>query len=553
MDNIKFSFYDWEEKTPNAPFLRQPFGDKWEVYTWSEVGQMARKLATGLQSLGLPPKSHIGLISKNCREWVIADLAIVMAGYVSVPLYPTLQAAAIEELMNLGDVKAVFAGKIDDWESMKGGIEADMPIIAFPHYKGSAKVDRGEQWFDFINKFEPIAGKPTHKPDDIWTIIFTSGTTGTPKGVVLTYKNLEATKAVVEQHNIVKVSETGDNHFFSFLPMNHIAERVVVEQTCFRYGGVISFAESLGTFVKNLQETQPTLFFAVPRIWTKFQLGVLSKMPQKKLDMLLKIPIISGIVKKKLRKGLGLNNARGTLSGAASIPEDLKNWYKRLGIPMAEGYGMSENCAMCTSLSAEDIKPGSVGKALPTVELRIDEETGEIMMKSPFVMKEYYKSPVKTKEVLDNGWLRTGDQGRLDEDGYLYITGRVKDTFKTGKGEFIVPGPIEREFENNENIEQLCLLGLGCPQPILLVVPSEIGQAKPKEELMKNLNDDLEAVNAKLPNYQKVSTIVVVKDIWDVSNNLLTPTLKVKRNVMNQRYNDLLLDWHEKEDKVVWE
>ncbi len=553
MDNIEFSFYKWEEKTPNAPFLRQPFGDKWEIYTWSEVGQMARKLATGLQSLGLPPKSHIGLISKNCREWVIADLAIVMAGYVSVPLYPTLQAAAIEELMNLGDVQAVFAGKIDDWESMKGGIEADMPVIAFPHYKGSAKVDRGEQWFDFINKFEPIAKKPTHKPDDIWTIIFTSGTTGTPKGVVLTYKNLEATKAVVEQNNIVKVSETGDNHFFSFLPMNHIAERVVVEQTCFRYGGMISFAESLDTFVKNLQETQPTLFFAVPRIWTKFQLGVLAKMPQKKLDTLLRIPIISGIVKKKLRKGLGLNNARGTLSGAASIPEDLKNWYKRLGIPMGEGYGMTENCAMCTSLPGEDIKPGSVGKALPTVELRIDEETGEIMMKSPFVMKEYYKSPVKTKEVLDNGWLRTGDQGRLDEDGYLYITGRVKDTFKTGKGKFIVPGPIERQFENNENIEQLCLLGLGCPQPILLVVPSEIGQAKPKEELMKNLDDNLETVNTKLPNYQKVSTIVVVKDIWDVSNNLLTPTLKVKRNVMNQRYNDLLLGWHEKEDKVVWE
>lgn len=553
METLDFSFCHWEETTPDQPFLRQPFGDRWEVYTWAQAGQMARKLANGLLSLGLPPKSHIGLVSANCREWIIADLAIMMAGYVSVPFYPTLKAKNVEKLIEMGDVKALFVGKMGDWEGMKAGIPADLPVITFPHYQGAAKVDRGEPWFEFINRFEPLEGMITFNLDDVWTIIFTSGTTGTPKGVVLTYRILDSTKALIEDDNHLDVSLEGDNYFFSFLPLNHIAERLVVENTCLKHGGVISFAESLETFAKNLQDTQPTLFFAVPRIWSKFQLGILTKLPQKKLNLYLKIPILSGYIKKKLRAGLGMSRIRGTLSGAAAIPESLKNWYRRLDIPMAEGYGMSENCAITTCLVAKDVRPGSVGKALPNVELRIDEKTGEILMRGPYVMKEYYKDPIKTKETIENGWLHTGDQGRLDEDGYLFITGRVKDTFKTAKGQFIVPAAIEKHFGQNDHIEQICVVGLGCPQPMALVVPSEIGLVLSKSDLQASLFATLNAANAQLSNYQKLSTLVVVKDIWDVGNDLLTPTLKVKRNHINQRYRDLLLAWHEDKEAVLWE
>lgn len=552
MQTFDFRFYHWEKTTPDAPFLRQPFGDRWEIYTWAEAGQMARKLATGLQSLGLPPKSHIGLVSKNCREWVIADLAIMMAGFTSVPFYPTLKADSVKELIEIGDVKALFAGKVDDWEGMKAGVPSDIPVIAFPYYEGCGKIDRGEQWHEFINKFEPLQGEPCPALDDIWTIVFTSGTTGTPKGVVLDYEILAQSKRIVLEDNHLNLSLEGDNHFFSFLPLNHIAERVVVENNCLLWGGVISFSESLAVFAKNLQESQPTLFFAVPRIWTRFQLGVLSKMPQAHLDAALNSPNAEA-VKKQLRMSLGMGNIRGCLTGAASIPESTKAWYRKLDIPIAEGYGMTENCALCTSLVAGDVKPGSVGKALPGVEMKIEAESGEILMKAPYIMKGYYKEPAKTAETIEDGWLHTGDQGRIDEDGYLFITGRVKDTFKTAKGQFIIPSPIEWHFGSDANIDQICIVGLGCPQPIALIVPSEIGLAKPKEELKASLEKTLAAANQQLSNYQKVSTLVVVKDAWSIENGLLTPTLKVKRNVMGQRYQDLLLGWHEAPDAVIYE
>ena len=283
-----FRFYDWEEKHKDKPFLRQPFGDEWEVYTWGQVGLMARKLATGLKSLGLPKGSHIGLMSKNCREWIIADLAIIMSGYVSVPFFPNLKSHEIKNLLEFGDVKALFMGKVEHWDEIKNGINNEIPVIAFPHYKGNSKIDRGYQWNDFINQFE--AQKENYHPniDDIWTIIFTSGTTGNPKGVILTFGINQNTDIMyTKEYNPLGVDFEGNNSFFSYLPMNHIAERIAIEFTSFKNGGVISFTESIDTFIKNLSDVQPSVFFGVPRIYTKFQLGILSKFNQKKLDLYL--------------------------------------------------------------------------------------------------------------------------------------------------------------------------------------------------------------------------------------------------------------------------
>ena len=550
-----FRFYDWEEKFRDKPFLRQPFGDNWEVYTWGEAGQMARKLATGLKSLGLEKGSHIGLMSKNCREWIIADLAIIMAGYVSVPFFPNLKSHEIKNLLEFGDVKALFMGKVENWDEIKNGINNEIPVIAFPHYKGNSKIDRGYQWNDFINQFE--AQKENYHPniDDIWTIIFTSGTTGDPKGVILTFGINQNTDIMyTKEYNPLGVDFEGNNSFFSYLPMNHIAERIAIEFTSFKNGGVISFTESIDTFIKNLSDVQPSVFFGVPRIYTKFQLGILSKFNQKKLDLLLSIPFLSSIIKKKIQKSLGLSNAKVIVSGAAAMQVAQRNWFRKIGINITIGYGMTENCAITTQIPGTNFnKPGSVGTVQPNVEIKIDEETEEVLMRGPYVMAGYYNDIETTNKTIKNGWLHTGDKGKIDADGHLYITGRVKDTFKTSKGEFIDPAKIEAKFGEVEYFGQMCVVGLGVPQPIMLVNISDLGKKLEKEELIEKLENKLESVNSTLFNYLRISTIVICKDEWTPQNEILTPTMKIKRGNVDKMYMSKYDEWHHTNEKVIWE
>ncbi len=549
-----FKFYEWEKKFKDKPFLRQPFGNSWEEYTWGEVGQYARKLATGLQSLGLRENAHIGLISKNCREWIIADLAIMMAGYISVPFFPTLNAKEINTLLTFGDVDLLFAGKVENWEEQKVGVPEGLPIIAFPTYSKHSNITAAHQWYDFINQFDPLQTPHVPKLNDTWTIIFTSGTTGNPKGVVLDYLANSKTELLTLESNPMKIDFNGNNDFFSYLPLNHIAERIVVEFASFRFGGTISFTEGLDVFAKNLSDVQPTVFFAVPRIWTKFQMGILSKIPQKKLSKLLKIPLLSWALKRKFKKTLGLSRARAIISGAAPMLEIQRAWFREVGIPITNGYGMTENSAITSQLDARITdRPGSVGLAQPEVDIKIDPDTSEILMRGPFVMKGYYKQPELTAEVIKDGWLHTGDQGHMDEDGFLYITGRVKDMFKTSKGKYIEPLVLESYFADIVDFEQICVAGLGLPQPILLAVLSEIGKAKSKKTITAFLNKRLEAVNEKLEGYKKIAALIIVKEEWTVDNGLTTPTLKIKRNNIDKKYQENYSNWHNDPSTILFE
>jgi long-chain acyl-CoA synthetase len=541
-------FYHWEKHTPNEVFLKQPFGDDFLDFTWQKAGEQIRKLSNYIKSLGLAPKSNIALISKNCAEWIITDLAIMHSGHVSVPMYPTLTAPQVNQILVHSEAKLVFIGKLDDWQHMKAGIPSNLQCISFPNYNAD---DEHAQWDDIMANY-PIDTQDTlPNGNELFTIIYTSGTTGNPKGVMVDFAAVS--ECLYATRNFVFAERTG-TRFFSYLPLCHIAERNIVESLAVVTGGVIFFAENLDTFSKNLQNANPTHFLAVPRIWTKFQLGILSKLPQKKLNILLRIPIVSSLIKKKIKKGLGLSETWMCYTGAAPMPVSLIQWFGKLGIDIHEAYGMTENLGAVCMMPLGKKVVGSVGKVYPGMEVNIDKDTGEILTRSKWNMLGYYKEPQMTAETLDKeGWIHTGDVGELDNDGYLKITGRVKEMYKTSKGEYVAPAQIEMGFAENSNVEQICVVGQNLPQPLALVVLSDIGRKVSRAELVENFKEQLNTLNPTLKSYEKVKKIVILKELWTVENNKMTPTMKIKRNVIEKEFEPSYEKWYEDSEVIIFE
>jgi long-chain acyl-CoA synthetase len=544
------NFYHWENTTPENIYLSQPFGDENKQYSFKETGNQARRMASALKAMNLPPQSHIGIVSKNCAHWIISDLAIAMAGHISVPFYATLVSDQINQVLVHSECKVLFVGKLDSWKTMKDGIPPSVKCIAYPSFYDGCPASEMDEWDSVIRGFEPLQENIIPKMDDLFTIIYTSGTTGVPKGVMLT--NQAAVDAITYTQNEVQLS-TQNARFFSYLPLCHIAERNIVESASMATGGTVYFADTLESFQKNLQEAMPTHFLAVPRIWTKFQQGILAKMPQSRLDLLLKIPFVKAVIKSKIQKGLGLAEAKVILTGAAPMPPSLLEWYKKLGITIREAYGMSENVGAHSIMPADAVKSGTVGKPYEKVETKIHPETGEIQMKAPWNTIGYYKEPILTEGLLQDGWLCTGDMGEMDSEGYLKITGRVKDMFKSAKGEYIVPSPIENMLSVNPIFEQVCVAGAGLPQPIVLIVLSEIGKNMERHALIESIDTTVKRVNPNFKNYEAIKQAIVVKGGWTVDNNMLTPTMKIKRNVVEANYKVQMENWSELNESVIFE
>lgn len=533
----------WEKETPREVYLRQPVDGLWQTWTWQQTAMEVRQLASAIRSLGLPAGSHIALLSKNSAHWMITDLAIMMAGHVSIPLYPNLQAATVREILEHSEAKLLFVGKLDNWRAARPGVPEGLRCIAMPFTDNEGC----ESWPDFTKPHPPLEGFIDRPAEELCSIIYTSGTTGSPKGAMFTFNAF----GFVAENAIRYLGFVHTDRFFSYLPLSHIAERMLVQMVGLYVGGTVSFAESLLSFAQNLAEAKPTIFLGVHRIWSKFQQGILKKLPQDKLDRLLRIPVVSGIVKKKIRKGLGLQEGRMILTGAAPTPPELIRWYHRLGIRIREAYAMTENCCYSHVTPAGNIRIGFVGQALPQCDVRLGENQ-EIQVRHAALMKGYYKEPGKTAEAFtEDGFLRTGDEGFIDEEGFLKITGRIKDLFKTSKGKYVAPSPIEMAFSADPHIEQVCLVGSGLPQPMALLTLSDEGEKRFATDLETYLKGVLSAINSTLDAHEKVAKIVVIQEPWLVENNLLTPSLKIRRNELEKRYAPFYTEWYNAPEAVT--
>jgi long-chain acyl-CoA synthetase len=539
-------FLHWEKNIPDAIAFRQPKGDTWKTWTWKEAGNEIRRVAQYLKERGLVPGDHVALLSKNCTHWIMGDLAIMMAGCVSIPLYPTLPAESIQQILEHSDSKAIIIGKLDNYKEQKAGIPSSLVKIGVNYYG----LDDGVSWENIVQITQPLQQPAIWKKEDLLTIMYTSGTTGSPKGVMHVAGSFDET--VRAAHELLQIP--AHPRVFSYLPLSHIAERLGIENMGLYRGGTFSFPETLDSFPKNLADTQPDYFIAVPRIWAKFQEKILEKMPQKKLDRLLSIPLVSTIVRNAIKKKLGLSKAKIFASGAAPASVSLLEWWKRLGVEIYQIYGMTEDCVFAHFNSRHGNKFGTVGRALPGLQAKLDPATQEIRVKSNCNMRGYYKQPELTAEMFDEeGYLKTGDTGEFDSEGYLTIIGRVKDQFKTDKGKYISPAPIEMKLSANADIEQVCVVGMGIPQPIALVVLSAIGKAKSKEEIVKSLSDTMDGINPHLEPYERLETAVIMKDDWTIENGLLTPSMKLKRNVLEKIHVPKYLTWYHQTGRVIWE
>jgi long-chain acyl-CoA synthetase len=339
--------------------------------------------------------------------------------------------------------------------------------------------------------------------------------------------------------------------FFSYLPLCHVAERMLVECGAIFTGSKIYFVESMDTFAANLAHTQPTIFLAVPRIWEKLQEGILKKIPQQKLNRLLSIPIVSSLIKSGIRKKLGLSRYKHAFTGASPINPALLFWFQRLGIIIQEAYGMTENLALSHSNRKEAVKFGTVGTSYPGVTVRLGKDN-EVQVKSPASMLGYYKEPELTAASFEDGYLKTGDEGSIDADGFLTITGRIKDQFKTSKGKYVMPAIIESKLLQAGMLSQVCVIGSGLPNAMAICTLAESVKSEPAEQQTSALQQLLEQTNSQLEHHERLSKVIVVGEEWTISNGLLTPTLKIKRKAVDASFGDQYIPWSQEEKQVIW-
>lgn len=495
------------------------------VYSFGEVHSIVEAAARSLAALFPDAGARISILGKNRAHWSMCDLAVLRAGHILAPVFTTMPPATFRYAMEFTDASLLFVGEAGNWDEVKELIPEGVVIVALP----GLDLEQADYSFEAFLGLGQDAALPDHPDADApCTIVFTSGTTGMPKGVVHSLRTLDAFVSAVCEF------AGPQTRFFSYLPLAHLGDRAATVFQATQVGGRLTFNESVDTFSADMIAAAPTFLMGVPRIWEKLLQGVLAStgLDDEALKARLAGPRGEDLAR-QIRAGLGLGNIDFLAAATAPTSNASKEWYARLGMPLHDVYGQTELIPLTCSPPAPDGSAG-VGTACAGFEVKIS-DSGEILGRGPAMALGYYKNPEKTAETFVDGWVHTGDKGGLDEQGNLHITGRVQDTFKTAKGKYVAPVPIENAFSRSALVEQQCLFGFALTQPVMLCTLSETAPAD-RDAVEQQLTALTSETNEGLESHERIAGLIICAEPWSVESGVLTHTLKVKRESVAEVY-----------------
>ncbi|MBX3007550.1 MAG: long-chain fatty acid--CoA ligase [Melioribacteraceae bacterium] len=568
-------------------------GNTWHGIKYDELYEATKNFAQGLAALGVKRGDKVSIIAENRPEWVYSDMAILGLGGIDVPLYPISTSETIEFCVNNSEsVGIIVSNKFQLNKVIKVAKNcSSLKFIIVMNNEDKSSDQNVYSFNDVVQKGTQFSkDNPKHfdeqcklsNENELCTIIYTSGTTGEPKGVMLTHKNIVSN--IKGAHEIFNIDE--NDIFLSFLPLCHIFERMGGYYTAFSCGGTIAYAESIEKVAPNMLDIKPTIMTAVPRLfermYSKIKRNVESQ-PEKKqkifnwaveigkeymvskksghpvpIFLTLKHKLADKLVYQKLREKTG-GKLRFFISGGAALSRELGQFFEAVGILIIEGYGLTESSPVISANRLNDYKFGTVGKPMPGVEIKIAKD-GEILAYGPNIMQGYYKNKKETEETLKDGWLHTGDIGVFDAEGFLIITDRKKHLFKTSGGKYIAPTPIENMFLASKYIDQFVLIGDRRMFLSALIVPdyealkeyadanriqyNNVDELVNMKQIYELLDKEMDAFQKKLANFERVRKFAILDKPFTIEGGELTPSLKLKRKVIEERYGDLISDMY---------
>ncbi len=513
---------------PDTVWLKDLREEGSDDYTWAEAWEQIAAIGAMLEDK-FGHGARMALLSRNRPHWFMADLAIIASGNVTVSMFTTLPGSTAEYILEFTEASVIFVGETTNWAQVSAVLPEGITIITLP----GVEVEQPHlTWESLLEEWRGKEPSYEGQPDDMVSLVFTSGTTGMPKGVIQTHEsNLIPVRRFRDAFGVREQAR-----YFSYLPLSHIAERQIVEVASLDSCGTVHFNESLETLMRDLQRTKPHMFFGPPRMWEQFQQAVIGKFGGQEAVEKALADDKEGIGKLVLDT-LGLADVEYCLTAAAPTPPALIRWWGEFGLVLMEGFGQTEAMGLIAN-SHDDRRIGSIGKPVNGVDFKMTEQD-EMVVRADGCTPGYYKQPDKTAELIQDGWLHTGDKVRVDEDGFIYITGRVKDYFKTIQGKFVAPPPIEGEFAKNPHAEQQCLLGRGFSKTVMIAVLTAEAQTRERDHIEESVRETIAAINDSVEKHARIGAVIFSTEPWSIENEVLTPTMKIRREKVEERFAEL--------------